>query len=267
MHQQAPLLSTSLHELVLVDWSQYERENVAKGAFLWPSWHRSASARGHHSHSIPPCFCGYKYLPEFSEKRYPKNREFMVVCCCIFLWFLIFSLCFKVRAKQGSPYPQRLEADLFDLPAMDLKYYLTKKRSVHQITPQCCCERLITAVLSECRCSSLVSKQSVFNRLSSTLVSRSANRRRSRTRRAFSDVEYPEVTTNMVGSSTTPNRTKGKQPIVSPTCRHQARRSVPAYPHSDWCNSPNGLQCPNLGNWSKRDRLCIAESQASNSSI
>jgi len=28
-------------------------------------------------------------------------------------------------------------------------------------------------------------------------------------------MEYPEVTANMVGPSTTPNKTKGKQPIVS----------------------------------------------------
>jgi len=121
----------------------------------------------------------------------------------------------KVRAEPGSPYPQKLEAGLFDPPLTDLRDYLTKKRSVHQITPQCCCERLITAVLSECHCSSHVSKQSVFNRLSAALVSRSAKRHRSRTKRTFSDAEYPEVTANMVGPSTTPNKTKGKQPIVS----------------------------------------------------
>ena len=51
--------------------------------------------------------------------------------------------------------------------------------------------------------------------LSSTSVSRSAKRRHSRTRRTFSDAEYPEVTANMVGPSTTPSKTKGKQPIVS----------------------------------------------------
>ena len=34
-------------------------------------------------------------------------------------------------------------------------------------------------------------------------------------KRTFFDVEYSEVTANMVGLSTTPNRTKEKQPIVS----------------------------------------------------
>jgi len=106
---------------------------------------------------------------------------------------------------------------------MDLRAYLTKKRSVHQITSQCCCERLIIVVLSECHCSSHGSKkasivssdESVFNRLSSMPVSFSAKRRRSHMRRAFSSAKYPEVTTNIVGSSTMPNRTKGKQLIVS----------------------------------------------------
>ena len=46
-------------------------------------------------------------------------------------------------------------------------------------------------------------------------VSRSAKRCRSRTRRTFSDTEYPEVTANVVGPSITPSKTKGKQPIVS----------------------------------------------------
>jgi len=34
-------------------------------------------------------------------------------------------------------------------------------------------------------------------------------------RRTFSDAEYPELIANMVGPSTTPGRTKGKQSIVS----------------------------------------------------
>ena len=43
----------------------------------------------------------------------------------------------------------------------------------------------------------------------------SAKRRHSRIRRTFSDAEYPKITANMVGLSTTPSKTKGKQPIVS----------------------------------------------------
>ena len=87
---------------------------------------------------------------------------------------------------------------------------MIKKRNVHQITPLCCCERVITTVLSECHY-----KQSVFKQLSSVSFSRSAKRRHSCTRRTFSDAEYPEVTANMVGPSTTPSKTKGKQPTVS----------------------------------------------------
>jgi len=111
----------------------------------------------------------------------------------------------EVRAEPESPHPQRLEAGLFNPPPTDLRDYLTKKRSVHQITPQCYSEWLITAVLFECHCSSHGSKQSVFNRLSAVPVSRSAKRRRSRTKRTFFDAENPEVTANMVGPSTTPN--------------------------------------------------------------
>ena len=92
---------------------------------------------------------------------------------------------------------------------MDLRDYLTKKRSVHRITPLCCYEQLITTVLSECHC-----KQSMFKRLSSTSISSSAKRHHSRIR-TFSDAEYPEVTGNVMGPSTTPSKTKGKQPIVS----------------------------------------------------
>ena len=112
----------------------------------------------------------------------------------------------KVITEPRSPHPQRFEADLFDPPATDLRDYLTKKMSVHQITPQCCCERLVIMVLSECLCSSHASKQSVFNRLLSTSVSLSAKRCCSRIRRTFSDTEYPEVTANMMGPSMTPKQ-------------------------------------------------------------
>jgi len=39
-----------------------------------------------------------------------------------------------------SPHPKRFEASPLDTPTMDLRDYLTKKKSVHQITLQCCCE-------------------------------------------------------------------------------------------------------------------------------
>jgi len=34
-------------------------------------------------------------------------------------------------------------------------------------------------------------------------------------KKTFSNMEYPEVTANMMGPTTTPNRTKGKQPTVN----------------------------------------------------
>ena len=105
------------------------------------------------------------------------------------------SLTARVRRELKSPHPQRLEAGLFDPLPTDLKDYLTKKRSARQITSLCRCERLITTVLFDCHC-----KQSVFKRLSSMSVSR--------TRRTFSNVEYPKVTANMIGPSTTPSKTK-----------------------------------------------------------
>ena len=61
-----------------------------------------------------------------------------------------------VRKEMKSPRPQRLETGPFDPPPTDLRNYLTKKRSVHQITPLCYCEWLITVVLSECHYLSLI---------------------------------------------------------------------------------------------------------------
>jgi len=55
----------------------------------------------------------------------------------------------------------------------------------------------IMAVLSECCCNS-PSKSSVFNRLSAAAVSNSSKRYRSQKKKPFFDVEYPEVTSNMV---------------------------------------------------------------------
>ena len=57
------------------------------------------------------------------------------------------------RYKQPkSPHPHGFEASSSDVPATDLRDYLTMKKSVHQITPQCHCERLISLVLSDCHC-------------------------------------------------------------------------------------------------------------------
>jgi len=114
-----------------------------------------------------------------------------------------------------SPHPHGFKADSSDPPTADLRDYLTRKSSVHQVTSQCCCEWLIMIVLSECHCSSHASRPSVFNRLSAVSVSDSSKRRCFRKKKSFSDEEYPEATSNMVGSGSTPCRSRGKQLEVS----------------------------------------------------
>ena len=115
--------------------------------------------------------------------------------------------------KPKSPHPQWFEISSSDVSTADLRDYLTRKKSVHQITPQCHCERLISAVLSDCHCSFYITKPSIFSQLSAAL--NSAKRRRSQKKKSFFDVEYPEVTANMTGSSSTPSKSKGKQLAVS----------------------------------------------------
>jgi len=100
-----------------------------------------------------------------------------------------------------------------DVPMTDLRDYLTRKRSVHQITSQCHCERLISAVFTYCHCDFQITKASIFRQL--LAASNSVKRRQCRKKKLFSDIEYPEVTVNMVGSSSTPSKFKGKQLAVS----------------------------------------------------
>ena len=84
----------------------------------------------------------------------------------------------------------------------------------------------------------------------------------------FSDVEYPEVTANMVGSSTTPSRTKEKQPIVSSDKSDIEPEGV--YQH---IRSRTGIITPvdyNALVWGievSESHSAIMESQASNSSV
>jgi len=54
----------------------------------------------------------------------------------------------------GDPNSHKSGVSSSPAPTTDLRDYLTQKKSVHQITPKCCCERLISAVLSECHCGS-----------------------------------------------------------------------------------------------------------------
>ena len=91
----------------------------------------------------------------------------------------------RSSTELGSPHPHAFEASSLDTPATHLRDYLTQKRNVYQITPQCCCERLITTVLSECHCSFHTSKSSVFNQLSTALASNSAKRHHSCKKKSF----------------------------------------------------------------------------------
>ena len=115
----------------------------------------------------------------------------------------------------------------------------------------------------------LASKQTVgIQTVIISSVSQSAKRRRSRTKRTFSDAEYPEVTANMVGPSTTPSKSKGKQPIVSSdepdtepegVYRHTRTRTGVIAP-VDYSALTRGIEV-------SESHSVIAESQASNSSV
>ena len=77
----------------------------------------------------------------------------------------------RIKADPKSPHPQGFEANPLDTPATDLRDYVIKKNSVHQITLLCCCEWLIMAVLFKCHYNYHTIKLSVFNRLSVAPVS------------------------------------------------------------------------------------------------
>ena len=140
----------------------------------------------------------------------PTSKSKRESCACSTQHDLrISEPCVSDSRLKGGPQklksPRQTEANLFDSPPMDLRDYLTKKRSANRITLSCCCERLITSMLSECRCSSHASKQSVFRQ--STSTSRSAKKCCFHRREAFSDTEYPEVTAHMA------SRSREKQPM------------------------------------------------------
>ena len=122
----------------------------------------------------------------------------------------------KTRAQiVGDPNSRESRFSSSPSPIADLRDYLTQKRSVHQITLHYFCEQLISVVLVECHLGPYTSKPSVFNQLSATPASYLAKRCRSRKKKSFSDVEYPEVTSSMVGLSTTPIKLKAKQLALS----------------------------------------------------
>jgi len=122
--------------------------------------------------------------------------------------------CISSRHKMPkNSHPQGFEASSSDAPSTDLRDYLISKSSIHQIAPQCHCEQLITAILSDCHCGFQTNKPSVFSRLS--LALEAAKRRRSQKKKSFSHVEYLEVTAKMVGPRFTPSKSKGKQLAIS----------------------------------------------------
>jgi len=60
--------------------------------------------------------------------------------------------CMFSRQNAKKPSPPGFEASSSDVPSTDLRDYLIRKRSVHQIAPRCHCEQLISTVLSDCHC-------------------------------------------------------------------------------------------------------------------
>nr|ABD63158.1 hypothetical protein 20.t00010 [Asparagus officinalis] len=78
----------------------------------------------------------------------------------------------------------------------DLRELLSRGKPTIQAAHSCQCERLISAVLSECPCCAPTPRQSVFDRL--TNVVRPAKRQR-RCRKKTAEAEYPQVTINMIG--------------------------------------------------------------------
>jgi len=134
--------------------------------------------------------------------------------------------------------------------------------------------------LSECQCSLHTSKQSVYNQLSVAPISNSAERRRSRRKRTFfnTDTEYPEVTSNMVGPSTSPSKSKRKQQIVSSDesdnepsgLKELLTESEAVYQHTHTRTDTIAPVNYSALTWSievREAHSAIAKSQASNSSM
>jgi len=65
----------------------------------------------------------------------------------------------QVQIWSWKPSPHVFEASSLNTPTTDLRNYLTRKMSVHQIAPQCHCEQFISAVLSAITASRWLSHQ------------------------------------------------------------------------------------------------------------
>jgi len=123
------------------------------------------------------------------------------------------------------------------------------------------------AVLFECHCSSHTRKPSIFNRLSVAPTSNLTKRRHSRKKWSFFDVQYPEVTSNMVGQNNTPSMSWEKQLDISSEKSNVETsldlKEILIKPEgfynglkSGLVNSPGWLQCLGYGDWSKRWAPC-----------
>lgn len=83
---------------------------------------------------------------------------------------------------------------------LNLRDYLTRKRSIQQITPQYHCKQLISAMLSYCHCGFQMTRPSVFSRLSNVSATSLSKRRRLRKKKATTETKYHEVTFNMTSA-------------------------------------------------------------------
>ena len=114
------------------------------------------------------------------------------------------------------------------------------KRSANLITPSCCCKWLIIAMLSECRCSSHASWQSIFRQ--STPTPRSA--------KSIAPTEgWPSLTRSTLKSlqiwQTEVGENNWRSTPMSLTLNQKECN------YSNWYDRPDQLQCPVLGHWSK----------------
>ena len=70
--------------------------------------------------------CEHRVSEPYASETYVSELR-----CKVNIYFIMA----KVRKELKSPHPQRFETGLFDPPLTDLRDYLMKNWSVHQITP------------------------------------------------------------------------------------------------------------------------------------
>ena len=179
-------------------------------------------------------------------------------------------MCVQTR----SPHPYGFEASSSDTPAMDLRDYLTWKYSAHQITPQCCCERLIMAVLFECYCISHTSKPLVFNRLSVASASNLASLLQEEIVFQFGvswiDFQHggPKHHAKQVKGEETSSQFWGVKCWMFLGLERnidRAWKNLLMHPHSDWSNTPVDYNVVVRKIEANDEHSAITESQSSKS--